>query len=200
MYNDIPGPSSRCKFKTYQCVDQIGKGVNERPDPLAVGLWVNGTGRRADGQTPGALLGVHLHEVKGPKQMLWVATLWEEGVPLEQLPCFFDNEHAHPKKLMEVPRLRRCRFDTVRRPVLDVPGQCLEVRHLPGSSLLMSLLDTLLADIIFGGGGGGGGGQGGGREGGNVCCFVVCCYCGAPRLLYLLGVMSFLLEGAPLAW
>ena len=67
--------------------------------------------------------------MKGPKQVLWAATLWEEGVPLEQLPCFFDYEHARSEKLTEVPRLRRCRANTARRPVLDDPGQCLEVRH-----------------------------------------------------------------------
>ena len=43
---------------------------------------------------------------------------------------FFDDEHARPKKLTEVPCLcRRRSADTARRPVLDVPGQCLEVRH-----------------------------------------------------------------------
>ncbi len=67
--------------------------------------------------------------MKGPKQVLRVATLWEEGVPLEQLPCFFDDEHDRPKKLTEVPHLRRRCADTARRPVLDVPGQCLKVRH-----------------------------------------------------------------------
>ncbi len=75
-----------CVAETYHCVDQIGDGVNEHPRPFAVGLWVDGTGRRFDGRIPGALLGVHLHEVKGPKQMLRAAALWEEGVPLEQLP------------------------------------------------------------------------------------------------------------------
>jgi hypothetical protein len=99
------------------------------PDPLAVGLRVDGAGRRADGQTSRALLGVHLHKMKGPKQVLWVATLWEEGVPFELLPYCFDNEHTRPKQLPEVPRLRCRRADTVRRPVLYVPGQCLKVRH-----------------------------------------------------------------------
>ena len=75
-----------CVAETYHCVDQIGDGVNECPYPLAVGLRVDGTGQRANGRTPGALLGVHLREVKGPKQMLRAAALWEEGVPLKQLP------------------------------------------------------------------------------------------------------------------
>jgi hypothetical protein len=99
--------SSHCNF-TYHDVDQVGDSVDERPDPLAVGLRVDGAGRRADGQTPRALLRVHLHKMKDPKQMLWAATLWEKGVPL-----FFDDEHAHPKKLKEVPHLRPCCADTV---------------------------------------------------------------------------------------
>ena len=97
---------------THHNVDQVGDGINERPDPLAVGLRVDG------GRTHRALLGVHLHKMKGPKQVLWAATLWEEGVPLEQLPYFFDDEHARPEKLPEVPRLHRRCADTVRRPVL----------------------------------------------------------------------------------
>ena len=40
-------------------------------------------------------------------------------------------------------------------------GMC----HPHLTSLLMSLSDTSLADIVLGGGGGGGGGRGGGREG-----------------------------------
>ena len=107
---------------TYHNVDQVGDGVDKRPDPLAVSLRVDGAGRRADGRTPQALLGVHLHKIKGPKQMLWAATLWEEGVPLEQLPYFFDDEHVCPEKFQKVSCLCRCRADTVRRPVLYVPG------------------------------------------------------------------------------
>ena len=137
-------------------------------------LRVDGTGRRTDGRTPRALLGVHLHEVKGPKQMLWAATLWEEGVLLEQLPCFFDDEHARPEKLTEVLRLRRCRSDMARHPDLDFLGQCLEVRHVAR---------LVLADFVIGRLVGGhhfwwrwwqrGGGRGeGGREG--VCVVVLC--------------------------
>ncbi len=67
---------------THHNVDQVGNGVDERPDPaLVVGLRVDGAG-----QTPQALHGVHLHKMKGQKQVLRAATLWEEGVPLEQLP------------------------------------------------------------------------------------------------------------------
>lgn len=62
--------------------------------------------------------------------MLWGALFREEGVPLNQLPYFFDNEHSRPKKLVEVPRLRHCRSGTAGHPVLDVPSQCREVRHM----------------------------------------------------------------------
>ncbi len=98
---------------THHNVDKFRDDDDERPDPLAVGLRVDGAGRRADGRTPRAMLGVYLHKMKCPKQMLRVATLWEEGVPLKQLPCFFDDEHARPEKLMEVPLLRHRRTDTV---------------------------------------------------------------------------------------
>jgi hypothetical protein len=83
--------------------------------------------------------------MKGPKQVLRAATLWEEGGPLEQLPGFFDDENARPEKLTEVPRLRcRC-ADTVRRPVLDVPGQCLEVRH--GHVARGKLIDVIVGRL-----------------------------------------------------
>ena len=119
--------SSHCNF-TYHNVDQVGDSVDERPDPLSVSLWVDGTGRRANGRTPRALLGVHLHEMKGPKQMLWAATLWEEEVTLDQLPYTFNDVYGSPKKLTEMPLLCRRRVDRARRPVLDLPGQCLKVR------------------------------------------------------------------------
>ncbi len=108
-----------------------------------MGLQVDGAGLRADGQTLRALLGIHLHKMEGPKQMLWAATLWEQGAPLEQLPCYFDNENTCPKKLTEVQSLRCCRANMARRPVLDVPGQCLEVRH-------GHVVRDILADVIVG--------------------------------------------------
>ena len=56
-----------------------------------MGLRVDGAGRRTDGRTPRALLEVHLHKMNGPKQVLWAATLWEEGVPVKQRPYSFDD-------------------------------------------------------------------------------------------------------------
>ena len=103
---------------THHNVDQVGDGVvDKRPDPLAEGLRVNGAVRRANGRTPRALLGVHLHKMKGPKQVLRAATLWEEGGPLKQLPYFFDDENASPEKLPDVSRLCCRRANTVRGPV-----------------------------------------------------------------------------------
>ena len=72
--------------------------------------------------------------------MLWAALLGEEGVPLDQLPFFYDK-HAHSEKLAKVLRLRRCRSDTVGQPVLDVSGHCLEVR-------CVNII--VLADIVVG--------------------------------------------------
>ena len=103
---------------THHNVNQVGDGVvDKRPDPLAEGLRVNGAVRRANGRTPRALLGVHLHKMKGPKQVLRAATLWEEEGPLKQLPYFFDDENASPKKLLDVSRLCCRRANTVRGPV-----------------------------------------------------------------------------------
>jgi hypothetical protein len=133
--------------------------------------------------------------MKGPKQVLRAAILWEEGVPLEQLPYFFDDKHARPENsqkcrvsVVTVPTrvwCKRCQKTLkrdisivfpcpVRRPVLYVPGQCLEVRHgyvARAYWLKLSCLDASLADIIYGGDGGGRGGwidgwREGGREGG----------------------------------
>ena len=72
--------------------------------------------------------------------MLWAALLGEEGVPLDQLPFFYDK-HAHSEKLAKVLRLRRRRSDTVGQPVLDVSGHCLEVR-------CVNII--VLADIVVG--------------------------------------------------
>jgi len=60
--------------------------------------------------------------MKGPKQVLWVATLWEERVPLDQLSYNFNDVYGSPKKLTEMPLLRRRRADRARCPVLDLPG------------------------------------------------------------------------------
>jgi hypothetical protein len=145
----------------------------------------------ADGQTPRALLRVHLHKMKGPKQVLRAATLWEEGVPLEQLTYFFDNKHARPEKLPEVLCLRRCRADTVRRPVLYVPGQCLKVRH-------GHVARGILLVVVVGHLAGGHGHRlwrrrrrwGGGREGvGNGC--VLC------GVMWPARALSYLLPGQP---
>jgi hypothetical protein len=55
--------------------------------------------------------------MKGPKQVLRAATLWEEEGPLKQLPYFFDDENASPEKLLDVSRLCCRRANSVRGPV-----------------------------------------------------------------------------------
>ena len=42
--------------------------------------------------------------MKGPKQVLQAATLWEEGFPLDQFPYTFNNVYGNPKNS------RKCRF------------------------------------------------------------------------------------------
>ncbi len=61
--------------------------------------------------------------------MLRAATLWEERIPLDQLPSYFNDVYRSSEKLTKMPLLRGRRADTMRRPVLYVPGQCLEVRR-----------------------------------------------------------------------
>jgi hypothetical protein len=160
-------PSSRCE-QTHHHVGQIGDSIDKRPDTLVVGLRVNGAGRRANGQTPRALLGVDLHTVysEGPKAV----TVWEEGVPLKRLP-FFDDEHARPKNS------RKCRASII--AVLTwwdtrfwMSRSNASKRGIwPSWSSLMLSLDALLADIILGCGNGGMEGEG---FGGSVCCCVLC--------------------------
>jgi hypothetical protein len=134
---------------TYHHVDQVGKGINKRLDPLAVGLRVDSTCRRAEGQTLQALLGINLHKMKGPKQVLRAATLFEVGVPVKQLPYFSTMSTVVPKNSPKCCASARC-SDTARHPVLDVPRQC---TPKPGmcnpSSLLMSLSDASLAASIW---------------------------------------------------
>ena len=97
---------------------------------------------------------------------------------------FFDDEHACPKKLTEVPCLRcRC-SDMAGFPVLDVPGQCLEVWHVARLVLADVVVRCLLADIILGGGGSRGGRREGGRELEVACVVVLCVFCAT---IYLLG-------------
>jgi hypothetical protein len=55
-------PSSHCGV-THHDINQLGYGLDEGPYPFAVGLQVNGTGRRANNQATQALLGVYLHKV-----------------------------------------------------------------------------------------------------------------------------------------
>ena len=51
------------------------------------------------------------------------------GSPSRATPMFFRRQARSSQKLPEVSRLCCCPADTVRRPVLYIPGQCLEVRH-----------------------------------------------------------------------
>ncbi len=46
----------------------LSNGFDEGPNPFLMGLWVDGTSGHAYGRTLGALLGVDLDEIEGPKQ------------------------------------------------------------------------------------------------------------------------------------
>jgi hypothetical protein len=130
-----------------------------------VGIWVDGAGRCADSQTPRALLGlgVKLHKMKGPKQVLWAANLWEEGVPVKQHPYSFDNEHARPKKIPKVPGLRRRRVVFwISRANASKSGMGM----WPGAYCVKSSSEALLTDIVLA--------AVEDRRGGVILCFVVC--------------------------
>jgi hypothetical protein len=49
--------------QTHHHVNQLGHGLDVGSDPFAMGLWVDGTGRRANNQTTQALLGVYFQKV-----------------------------------------------------------------------------------------------------------------------------------------
>jgi hypothetical protein len=66
---------------THHVLSKSGNDINEWPNPVAVGLWADSAGRCTDGGTTQALFQVHLQKIKGSKQMLWAASLWEEVVP-----------------------------------------------------------------------------------------------------------------------
>jgi len=68
-------------------------------------LRVDGSGGCADGGARRALLGVGLHKMKCPKQVLWVAFLGEEGFSDEEIPNDLNGIDRSPKELAEVPRL-----------------------------------------------------------------------------------------------
>jgi hypothetical protein len=52
---------NKCKKikQTHHHLDQLSNGLDVGPDPFAMGLQVNGTGRQADDQATRALLGVY---------------------------------------------------------------------------------------------------------------------------------------------
>jgi hypothetical protein len=58
---------------------------------------------------------VDLEKIEDPKQMLWVATLWEKVVPQEEIPEDLNNVHTCSKKLVEV--LRVAPFRHIEKPI-----------------------------------------------------------------------------------
>jgi hypothetical protein len=87
------------KAETHYHVHKLGDCLNVRPDPYVVGLRVNSAGRRADDRATWALLGVHLHEIKHPEQMLWAPPPWPELVPNNKLSKDLHDPHACSEEL-----------------------------------------------------------------------------------------------------
>jgi hypothetical protein len=52
---------NKCKKikQTHHHVHKLNDGLDEGPDPFAMGLWVDGAGRRANDRATRALLGVY---------------------------------------------------------------------------------------------------------------------------------------------
>jgi hypothetical protein len=76
--------------------------------------------------------------------MLWVASLWEEVVPLKKLPYFLTR--APSSRLTEVLRLRQHRTSTAGHPVLDVPCHVCKI-----SCVDVFVLDGIIVRGITGG-------------------------------------------------
>ena len=100
---------------------ELGNGPDEGPHPLPKRLRVDGSGGCSDGGARRALLGVGLHKMKCPKQVLWAAFLGEEGFSDEEIPNDLNGIDRSPKELAEVPRLPVGCPDGTGHPVLDVP-------------------------------------------------------------------------------
>ncbi len=77
-----------------------------------------------------ALLGVHLHEIKRPEQMLRAPPPRPELVPINRLPKDLDDPQARSKALAEEPCLLQLRPYAMRCPVLDGPGNVCKVWQL----------------------------------------------------------------------
>ena len=108
LHDAIFAPVPTCDF-THHIVDKFRDGVDERPDPLAVGLWVDGATRCSDGRTSRGLQGVSLEKMKCPKKMFWAATLWEDVFFQEHAPHLAHDEQACAKCLTEGTNFgRRC--------------------------------------------------------------------------------------------
>ena len=95
---------------THHNVDKFCDGVNERPDPLAVDLWLDGAGRRANGQTPRALLGVHLHKIRAQSRCFG----WQPSGRTESLAS---NSHVFSTTRTLIPKnSRKCHVSVVAAP------------------------------------------------------------------------------------
>ena len=107
----------------------ISSVINERPDPLVVGLQVDGAVRCLDGRTSRGLQGVNLEEMKCPKKIFWAAALWEDVFFQEHAPHLAHDEQACAECLMEGTNFgRRCCVGAPGELVHDVPCVGHEIR------------------------------------------------------------------------
>jgi hypothetical protein len=114
-----------------------------------VGLWINGFAGCTNGGTPQGLLGIDLHKVKPPKQMLWVFAHQLEVFLVKEKPEIIHNVQACPKGLAEGTSLSQRSRVRAGEPIHDSPGG----RHEIGDNVsvvgVISPLDVVKGDVVL---------------------------------------------------
>ena len=164
---------------------ELGNGPDEGPHPLPKRLRVDGSGGCADGGARRALLGVGLHKMKCPKQVLRAAFFGEEGIPEEEIPNDLHGLNRSSEELAEVPRLPVGHPDGTGHPVLDVPCLRLPI-NVVDVVVVVVFVVVVVVDEVGGGGGGGHHLRRRRREGHYLCVAVWCVVC-CEVVVWLVG-------------
>jgi hypothetical protein len=173
LHDAIFSPVPTCDF-THHIVNKFRDGVYEHPDPLAVGLRVDGAARCFDGRTSRGLQGVNLEEVKCPEKMFWAAALWEEIFFQEHAPHLAHDEQASAECLTEGSRGNLFMMSRV-SGMKSGRAWLLNSSLLLSLSTLWSLPSSMLGGIVVV--------RGEGMGGVDVLCGVLCRMCGRGGLI-----------------
>ncbi len=114
-----------------------------------MGLWVNGSTGHANGHTPRGLLGVDLHKVKRPKQMLWAAAHRLKVFLVEEEPEVLLNVQARPKGLAEVTSHGQQSHVVAGEPIHNVPDGGHEIGDGVCVVGVVSALDVIEGDVVL---------------------------------------------------